>query len=173
MSVYTQSAGINGSNPVTVGGVGATVKFSPALQNIVVPSVGANQGTNMIIAPLGNNASNGRILKVRACENYSFSSLSASPTFTVGLYAVTFTQGLNGSISAPSAPALITSATEAAASEQLSALPWSLSFELSGDTGSGLVQYNGYISMDGSANGTNGVGGLAAPLAGTVRPKHQ
>ena len=159
---------INGLNPVTVGGTGATLKVFPAVPG---SSIGVTSSTYGILLVPGSGRANSQIMEVRACGTYSFSSLSASPTFTPSLLAVinntpagntaaglqpnvNISQQVNLALAGTSpAVSLVTlgSLTEAGSSEQAQNLLWNLKATMNADTASGLLQGSTTFQID---NGT-------------------
>lgn len=159
---------INGASPVTVGGTGTTQKVFPYVPG---PSIGvaANSsspfsGVGAIAVP-GNNEVNGQNLVVLASGNFEVGAGGACPNFTVKLLAATSAANL----AAGTYTTLGTSGLITAQNLLGTFYPWSLEFEINGDSGSGIVQGSGAFLVDGTyvGNGSNaGAQGVMGTTSG-------
>lgn len=149
MALYAVNLAINGNFPVSVSGIGTSVKYFPAPVGTVPPSLSAVAGQNGIIVVPGNNQANGQLFRVRGCGNYTLSGDATSPLVVLGLYPVTF------SSSTIPQPTIVTTAVVSqniTPGNQGSEYPWAFDVELAGDSTSGLVQLlDGFIEVDGVA----------------------
>lgn len=168
---------INGAGGITVGGTGIGTKYFPTVPGASIGVASTNNGYLLVPA---NNVVNGQRMAVRATGNFAVGDITgACPTVTIGLYPVTFTGGL--STASIGATAIISQVSTLQAN--INALyPWALNADLSGDTGSGLVQaLSGSIVCDGVAGSfsaalvtgltkINFAPGSTLPASGQVAP---
>lgn len=153
MAQVINSLLINGSNPVSVGGTGTTVKYFPGAPGA---SIGVASTKNGFLFVPGANRANGQRLSVRACGSFQCPAADAtSPAVTIGLYAgFNISPAMNNSstLTAP-APVISTLASyqEPAATPGVVAVPWVLTADLNADNDSELLQGNYAIQIDNSS----------------------
>jgi hypothetical protein len=157
MSTVVNSLAINGATGLTVSGIGTSLKYFPAL-GISLTQVNPNPG---IVAVPGNNVSNGVRTTVRASGSFQVGDITGPcPTFTLGLYPVTFVGAVGTVVSTA-----ILSTTSSTQANVAAGYPWALTADFIGDTGSGLVQCaSGELVIDGNA--TAATAGLVTGLTG-------
>lgn len=140
---------VNGGAPAKVGGTGTTVKYFQRILGTNGPGtgVGTNPNTNISATNAAGalflpaiNVYNGQVLSLLAAGSYGSDTGDPSGTVTINVYAVT------GTAAAPVYTAI--GGTGAATPTHAGAESWLLSFELFGDSNSGVLsgQYSGIVN---------------------------
>ncbi|MDA4129271.1 MAG: hypothetical protein OK457_00730, partial [Thaumarchaeota archaeon] len=148
---------INGANGVTVGGLGTTVKFFPAVPGASINAVSPNIG---LLPVPGVNRLNGQSLEVRASGNFlTPGSDAVSPAVTIGLYFVKGPVLISNAMNLPTgtvSPVALATLQEPAGTPGIVSVPWSIKAQLNADNASGLLQGLYTIQIDnGAPNGSN------------------
>lgn len=165
---------ISGSNPSVVTGspgTGGVTQYFPV--GNTSPGIPSNftPVNNGYIAPPGNNAVNGQIIRVKAAGDFTTGSQTPSPTVTVGLYGVTFAGNTPSGTPTISSTAFISGVYFPSFGNSGGIYPWGLRVDLMGDTNSGLVQStSGYLTMDGTALSFSPAVGLSNINMGVLVP---
>lgn len=140
---------VNGLNPVSVGGTGATVKYFPRLLSASAsPLLGTAPSTpsssnpaGMLVIPAQNEL-NGQNFGVVAAGNYISGASAGSETVTIALYLVT------GSLASPTYTAIAsTGAITPTPNVDGIQHSWMIKASLYGDTLSGILGGN-YAAFD-------------------------
>lgn len=122
---------VSGSSPVTVGGLGTTVKYFPRLLGSsigVAPSTPSSSSAAGALMLPAQNVFNGQAFNVYAAGDFGSDSGDPSGTVTVQLYAVT------GSFTSPTYTSI---ATTGAITPFYAYEPWAIEAELVGASVSG------------------------------------
>jgi hypothetical protein len=140
--VQSNYSGWNTSS--TLPGVGPTTQFFPPALN---KSINVQSGAIGYVAVPGSNQANCRQFAVRATGNFEIGSGGPCPSFTLGLYLVTFANA--GSVGVIGSSAGM-SATSTAQNADNTLYPWALRINFAGANGTGLIQMlGGWFCVDG------------------------
>ena len=132
---------VNGLNPSTVGGVGTTKKYFPALFggfNVQSTAPSATSAAGQLGVP-GNNVLNGQLFNVLVAGNFIAGSAAGSETVTIDVAANT------GTVSSPTYTVIGSTGAFAPPVDGVEH-SFALKFELYGDTLSGIVGGE-YVSL--------------------------